>query len=80
MHCQYLNTHEPHYQNSSRPVYQVAVWWDMIQFPPLNARSLIARSFPSVIDFCLGLIFVLMVLAPAIVASLHQASWQDEDN
>jgi hypothetical protein len=31
------------------------------------------------VDFLVGLIFVLMVLAPAIVASLQQAAWSDEE-
>jgi hypothetical protein len=30
-------------------------------------------------DLLVGLIFVLMVLAPAIVASLQSASWSDEE-
>jgi hypothetical protein len=32
-----------------------------------------------VVDFMIGLAFVFMVLAPAILASLQQASWVDED-
>ena len=36
-------------------------------------------SFPSMADLLVGLIFVLMVLAPAIVASLQSASWSDEE-
>lgn len=52
----------------------------MIQFPPELWQFQAARSFSSVVDFLLGLIFVLMVLAPAILASLQRASWTDEDN
>jgi hypothetical protein len=31
------------------------------------------------VDFLTGLIFVAMVLAPAIVASLQRTSWSDEE-
>jgi hypothetical protein len=33
-----------------------------------------------VLDFLTGLIFVVMVLAPAIVASLQRASWSDGED
>ena len=52
----------------------------MIQFPPpLYQNFQTPGSFPFVIDFLLGLAFVFMVLAPAILASRQQARCADED-
>jgi hypothetical protein len=33
-----------------------------------------------VVDILLGLAFVFMILAPAIVASIQHFGWEDEDN
>jgi hypothetical protein len=51
----------------------------MVGFPLKSGPPTLLWSFLSMADFLVGLIFVLMVLAPAIVASLHSASWSDEE-
>jgi hypothetical protein len=53
--------------------------WYCLSSPRKSGAPQPPWSFSTVDDFLVGLIFVLMVLAPAILASLQTSRWSDEE-